>query len=511
MPRWQGVSLLACTPSTVAWRTSARRMRKKGAGVHSEMSRNHRGVTALSRNAHSSSGGIARASKSPRQRWQDWQMVRLALGAMLVGLLVGCGNAQPTERWFVLTDRYEPRGDFEASVLVRVDPKTLQPLESRSLHLRDYVTSRVLSDDRRTIALGGTNDGELLFVDLSHPGVVRRMTVAPPAGNGIGESVAVIGWPRRARLVAVATPDTAWPPEPPRLLLVDPQQRRVLRRTPLRGGMIASASLRDGTVALLGATKRLPTLLVLQPDGSRWATQLGRIDLGGRDGVTLDGVYYPPDRIPALATDGKRLFVVASDRPIAEILPRTRQVRYHRIALPRRYLSHPPAVKPGSGGVNLRFATSAAFLGNDQLAIGGYDELPRWIRGFGAGHRLLERPLQLVNTRSWQRVRTLPATSCEAARGVTLCHAVTSGFGDGKGARGASLVAYDVHWHRLYDKESSQLWWDVTAGRLLAGAADGSRMRELDPATGHLLRKIKPAPLANDMWPLELVTSTPPH
>lgn len=448
-----------------------------------------------------------------RTRWHDCGMVRVAIGVVLVGLLVGCGNARPTERWFVLTERYEPRGDFEASVLIRVDSQTLQPLERRSLSLGDYVTSRVLSRDGRTLAFGGANDGELLFVDLSHPRVVRRMTVASPAGNGIGESVDVIGWPRRARLLAVATPDTAWwAPHPSRLLLVDPEQRRVLRRTPLPGGMIASASLRDGTVALLGAIKRFPTLLVLRPDGSTWATQLRLLDLGGRDGVTLGGVYYPPERIPALATEGERLFVVASDRPIAEILPRTREVRYHRVALPRRYLSHPPAVEPGSGGVNLRFATSAAFLGNDQLAIGGYDEQPSRVRGFGAGHRFLDRPLQLVNTRSWQRVRTVPATSCQAKYGVTLCHAVTSGFApDGKGARGPSLIAYDTHWHRLYQKQSSQMWWDVTAGRLLVGAADGSRIGELDPATGHLLRKIKPAPLADDMWPLDLIRWTPPH
>jgi hypothetical protein len=440
-------------------------------------------------------------------------MVRLSLGVLAVGLLVGCSNARPTERWFVLTGRYEPRGDFEASVLVRVDPQTLRPLERRSVRLGDYVTSRVLSRDRRTLAFGGTNDGEILFVDLSHPTSVRRLTVAPPAGNGIGESVDVIGWPRRARLLAVATPATAWSaPHPSRLLLVNPEQRRVLRRTPLRGGMIASVSLRDGAVALLGAAKRFPTLLVLRPDGSTWATQLRRLDLGGGDGVTLDGVYYPPERIPALATDGKRLFVVASDRPIAEILPRTHQVRYHSVTLPRRYLSHPPAVEPGSGGVNLRFATSAASFAEGQLALGGYDELPSWVRGYGAGHRFLARPLRIVDTRSWLPVRTVPVTSCEATHGVTLCHAVTSGFApDGKGARGASLVAYDMHWHRLYEKRPSQLWWSVTAGRLLAGAADGSRMAELDPATGHLLHKIKPAPLANDMWPFDLIRWTPPH
>jgi hypothetical protein len=152
-------------------------------------------------------------------------VVRVALGVVLVGLFVGCGNARPTERWFVLTERYEPGGDSEASVLVRVHPQTLQPLESRPLRLGDYATSRILSGDRRMLAFGGAYDGELLFVDLSHPRVVRRMTVASPVGNGIGESVDVISWPRRTRLIAVATLDTAWwAPHPSRPLLVDPDR-----------------------------------------------------------------------------------------------------------------------------------------------------------------------------------------------------------------------------------------------------------------------------------------------
>jgi hypothetical protein len=60
-------------------------------------------------------------------------------------------------------------------------------------------------------------------------------------------------------------------------------------------------------------------------------------------------------------------------------------------------------------------------------------------------------------------------------------------------------------------KRSSQLWWGVTAGRLFAGAADGTRLVELDPRTGRVRRKIRPAPVANQMWPLDLMRWTPPH
>jgi hypothetical protein len=166
----------------------------------------------------------------------------------------------------------------------------------------------------------------------------------------------------------------------------------------------------------------------------------------------------------------------------------------------------------GSGGVHLRFATNAAWLGHGQLAIGGLDELPAWIRGFGAGHRSPQHVLQVVDTRSWRRTRAIQASSCRQTGGVSLCSAASGGFPpDGKGLRGASLVAYDTRWHRLYEKRSPQLWWDVTAGRLVAGSADGQRISELDPATGRVTRKIKPAPLANEMWPLDLFTWRPPR
>jgi hypothetical protein len=295
--------------------------------------------------------------------------------------------------------------------------------------------------------------------------------------------------------------------------VVDPSRRRVVRQTPLQGSVLASVSVRDGTTALLAVRGRFPRLVAVRPDGSTWSRALRRLDLRGREHVRLGGISYRAIREPALASDGRgRVFVVASDRPIAEIRLRRQDVRYHSVALPHRYLSYPPPTTPGSGGVQLRFATSAAWLGHGQLAIGGLDELPGWIRGFGAGHRSPQRVLQIVDTRSWRRTRGIRASSCRQTGGVTLCSAASGGFPpDVKGVRGPSLVAYDTRWHRLYEKRSPQLWWNVTAGRLVAGSADGQRISELDPATGRVTRKIKPAPSANEMCPLDLFTWRPPR
>src|SRR5207249_11885395 len=223
-------------------------------------------------------------------------------------------------RWFSLTERYEPHGDFYASVLIRVDPITLQPLDRRGLRVGDAATSHVFSPDGRTLALGGTNFGQIAFVDLSRPTKTTRLTVAPEAEKR-GVEIEVHEWPRRARLVAVATDDGVWwAPHPSRLLIVDPQRRRVVRRMSLRGTVLSTVSLLDGTTALLIANARFPTVVIVRPDGSIWRKHLRRLGLGGRDGVRVRGVYYKPERDTALATDGHgRIFIVVSDRPIAEV------------------------------------------------------------------------------------------------------------------------------------------------------------------------------------------------
>ena len=271
-------------------------------------------------------------------------------------------------------------------------------------------------------------------------------------------------------------------------------------------------SLLDGTTALLIANARFPTVVIVRPDGSIWRKHLRRLGLGGRDGVRLRGVYYKPERDPALATDGhERIFIVVSDRPIAEVRPHSNRVTYHLVHLSHRYLSSPPPSEPGTGGVHLRFSASATWLDNDQLAIGGLDELPGRLP-VGIGHGDRQRALEIVDTRPWKRTKTIPAFYCRRVPSVTLCAAATGGFPpDGKGTRGPSLVAYDPQWRPVYDKRSPQLWWSVTGGRLLAGSADGRTISELDPESGHVIRRIRPAPLANDMWPLDLISWTPAH
>jgi hypothetical protein len=75
--------------------------------------------------------------------------------------------------------------------------------------------------------------------------------------------------------------------------------------------------------------------------------------------------------------------------------------------------------------------------------------------------------------------------------------------------RGSSLVAYDMHWRRLYEKRAPRLSWSVTGGRLFASSSAGARISELDPRTGARIRRVAPSPYRSGSWPLELFGSMP--
>jgi hypothetical protein len=266
-------------------------------------------------------------------------------------------------------------------------------------------------------------------------------------------------------------------------------------RTAALHGSVWSWVRVGGTSALLVTSGRVPRLVVVPPSGATWSRTLAPLDLAGRDGVRVAGTRYAARRVPSLASDGSsRVFVVVPDRPIAEVRLGTREVRYHHVRLPHRYLALTEPMTPGSGGIHLTYSAAATWLGGGRLAVGGADELPSLIRGEGVGHRDAQRALQILDTQTWRVARTLRATGCRRIQHVFICDASPA----------AGLVAYDAAWRVLYEKRS--VWWDVQAGRLFAGSAMGTNIAELDPATGRVLRHVRPSPLHDQLWPLELFT-----
>lgn len=407
----------------------------------------------------------------------------------------GCGVNLPAEM-FAVTSVFYRWDSFFGNGLLKVDPKTLRPLQRHALHLGDAVTTPVPSPDGSQIALGGENMGEILFTDrsLRH---LSRLTLVRHWQRHDGVWVDVEAWPRPSRLFAVATIENGpwWATHHAVLFVVNPVSRRILRRVPLNGTEGDAVSLRDGTTALIVDHGRNARVVVVTPHGSTWSRSLSGLDLLGGQGVRADGTRLLPQREIALATDGRnRVFLVATDRPIGELRIRERELRYHPVVLPRTYFSYPRPVPPGTGGVTLTFGAGADWFGHGQLAISSSDNLPVGPADGPLGsarNRYAIRDVEIVDTRTWHRVRTIHSSGCDQAGLVILCHENANA--------GGGVVAYDSSWHRLWANASSNFGWNVTAGRLLAWQiAEGRSPRELDPATGRVLRKIAPVVAQSD-------------
>jgi hypothetical protein len=403
---------------------------------------------------------------------------------------------------------------FEATALLKLDPRTLRPIGGR-LRLGDAVdedfagTRMVVSPDRKTLAFGGYNFGELLFIDLERLEPPRKLRIVHghEAGN---VEVSALAWPQRGLLVALTTVDGAWwAPHPSQLVLVDPRRGRVLRRVPLRGGVDGVSVLRDRTVILLrlpvgfgSIPSGIPVLETVNPKGRIRTVRLTGLNLNGRRRVRIAGSVFRAELMPGLATDGaRRAFVVAADRPIAEVDLPSLSVRYHHVRLRGGYFATTRPTAPGSGGVHLRFSRSAAWLGAGILGISGYDELPATLGAGSIGHREATTRTYILDTHRWRLIRSLPATDCKSVRDVILCSGDAVVRGNGASEIETALVAYDRRWRIRFRKGPPPLSWQLAAGRLLVNRY-GRPVFELDPTTGKRIRRVFPPEFATTFFSL---------
>ena len=426
-------------------------------------------------------------------------MRRLAL--LFAGCVVaaGCGAEHARAPQIIALDVYNVDGaaGFEGTALVKLRRTTLRPYGHR-LRLGDATTGGVFSPDRKTLALGAYNDGNVLLVDPDRLGLVKKVHVVKGRDEADVE-VDVLGWPRRNLLVAETIYDGAWwAQHPAQLLFVDPERHKVVRRVPLGGSDWGAVTLRNGAIAVLrlGATNGgspggTPTVVIVGPDGHVGKAVLRRLRLVGPDSVRVDGETYPAEREPGVATDGRRVFVVTADRPVVEIDPSPLSIRYHAVRLEDMHLPAPPPMTPGSGGVHYRLSRSATWLGHGLLAVSGLDELPGHVPGFGAGHSEVSTAVQIVDARTWRVVHTIRATGCQPARKLILCAGdVAAGR---KGEAQTRLVAYDRRWRIRYRHGPRSLYWQLVGGRLLATEDYGQgRTFELARETGRRLHPTYP-------------------
>lgn len=391
--------------------------------------------------------------------------------------------------------------------LVTLDPKTLRP-HGRILRLSDAITADTdaaatspvgqLSPDRKTLAVGGSS-GRILLLD---PARLRRLGSIRLERGG-DEVVDVDAWPRADRLLVVYgrfSVRNAWGDS---VAVVDPAARRVVSRTALHGFVEQADKQHDDSLALLvGGLGRASRVVAVSSEGRLRSFALPR--LAPLPGVHVGVRTFVGRRSPAVTTDGRgRVFVVAERAPILEVDLRTGVTRAHGLSLTHRSLGlpEPPGWVPGTSAPELVYGRSATWLGRGLLGVGGGVSRPVRL-GDRIGERFRPYAYQVVDTRTWRTVRTMRVTGCEARFGLYLCSESVGGFPpDSKGSRGSTLLAYDQRWRLLYRKRSRTLWHDEVAGRLLAGAADGSSMSVLEPRTGRVVRRLG----TMRVWPPDLL------
>jgi len=381
---------------------------------------------------------------------------------LLLALLLAAafpGTAQA--RSFALEDYFQPsHGGFYASELIPASPVSGRRIAGRALRLPDAVRGPVLSPDRRVVAFGGKNFGEVVRVDLAH------MRLLAPVKVG-GNAVDVLAWPSPDRMLVLTGPQESKWPAPKTLRVVDPVAGRVLASRPL--GVVVATSTSAAGEAVVVATK--PThvgedsigpahVAIAAPDGAIRELVLAHVTAGFDTLAT---------RMPGLAVDfaAQRAWVIGGGESVAEVDLATGAVQDR----PALAASTAPAKPPhGTGTQNATEGPRrmAQWLGDGLVAVSGYD-------GAIVDYDQADTPagLRILDTRTWtERVIDPNADSFTLAGGTLLTG--RNGYGsDGR---------------RRFRLPTSN-WW-VQQGRLYV-FANRHHTQLRDPATGATLRTFR--------------------
>jgi hypothetical protein len=423
--------------------------------------------------------------------------------AALAGCSFGSEDDSRQERIFELAT-YSHAQYFTATALRAVDPKTLLPA-GRPLQLGDSVTSRLLSPDRRALAFGGHNFGEIIFVD---PATMRRRAV--PLTKSPDRVVVLLSWPRRNLLIAESCRNAGkLGCFDERLWLVDPMSPRRRRSIPVPGISDSAYDPRTGmTIALIAGYRggiRASRLLVADRHG-----RVRRIGLppvpGGVDARRRAEAHYVR---PSLALDSRRgLAVVVGPRsPVAEVDLRTLRVRYRRVPgldpTEAAIARDRPREWTGTQNPHSESAREASLLESGRMLV--------HIGESRLANRYAVRELArtvVLDTRRW-RVRELrPLEAGTRVGDLTLVNTRPQD----KAFPPFRLAAYDRQGklrYRLDGAPRRLFTWQLGAGLLYAGDTGGSMTHVFDVATGKLVRRIPPRELDFEVEPAAIRWTAP--
>ncbi len=399
---------------------------------------------------------------------------------------------EPSPLFGIVSDPGPPE---EALKLARIDPVSLGPLGSERVPLGLHSFGWSFSPDGSRLVLGSDGSAELRFVDVEHMTALGDLRVAQAGfvGNTAWVNGNVLALVQEPGCCSVGTTS---------VVLVDPRERRILRRTELDGGLVRAARTGQGYVLLLAPPHSIgpAVLAVVHADGSAQTVPLDEILAG----IDAPAEYSPRSvawiREPALVVGGAagRAFVISASGNVADIDLDSLTVEYHtlsaRVSLLgrlRNWLEPAASAKAIDGPVR-----RAVWLGDGLIALAGID-YSHWLTRKGeVGNRSNPAGLDVIDTRSWS-VRALERGADDFHVVGRQILATGSRWNPKTGRRpGMGLAAYGPDGRRQFRLFAGQgVFVDAVLGRrAFVNVPDKSWLRIVDLATGRVVGRWEKLP-----------------
>jgi DNA-binding beta-propeller fold protein YncE len=361
--------------------------------------------------------------------------------------------------------------------LFRVRPETLQRV-SRPVPMGGGPGLSAFSPDRTMLALGGGSGATLRLVDLR-----RMQRVGGFLHLGGRGFVTALSWPERGRILALVQGES------PRVVIFDPEQRRVVSVRPMAGAISALHPFAGGFVVLVAPADRIgpASLALVSRDGVIRSIPLASVRAGGE---RFDDGGEPGMRNlrPGLAVDpaGHRAFVVSPGERVTEIDLRTLAVSEHKTSRPRSLFGRLRAwIEPTAQAKSIEGQVRGARWYGGRLIVSGTD-----YHGL-RDNRLVatSQGVKAIDVDEWS-VRTLDDTASwfSVVAGRLLVYGAPYGSQTGTG-----LDAYDASGKLAFLLFGTRhVAYVQTAGRYAyVSTRNSSRHEIVDVASGRVLRTVR--------------------
>jgi hypothetical protein len=386
----------------------------------------------------------------------------------------------PEERLLAATS--DPAG----SVIHRVDRRTLEPLDGRGVKVPFYSAAAERSPNGKLLAVGESEGGKVLFVDVDH------MQALGTAEVDSASYVDRLHWVKTDLLLA------SLGGTPGMVAALDPSTNEVLSVHDLGGATLYSQPAGKELVSLVAPTSQIGPARLVAFDGSELReVTLTEVPAGWEEMEgTDDSDYRARQSVPALAVnpEGTRAVVIPGGGRVAEVDLDTMEVRYHDLAEPVSFWGRlrdwlePSAQAKAINGPD----RNAVWLPNGLVAVSGAEYTMD-------GDRFDVTPagLSLIDSSNWSVRRLSDEPGWVTFRGGALLASVWY-----EDSAEQKLMVFDIDGgHRFTLVRVASDLSQTSGSRLYATTNDGRRFEIIDLESGKTVGRAEPS---RQTWLLNL-------